>query len=99
MSWFNTLARWIVVSSADPGEISLTIKGVLVGLVPYVIALAGLGHLNFGADQLNTAIDAVATFVQAGLALVSAAMVLVGMARKVWITIKVHQQTTGTAQQ
>jgi hypothetical protein len=98
-NWFNTLVRWIVVSSADPQEISLSIKGVLVGLVPYVIAISGLAHLNVGQDQMTGLIDGVANVIQYALALVSGVMMVWGMARKIWLTIKVHQQTTGTTQQ
>jgi hypothetical protein len=99
MTWFNTLVRWIVVSSNNPQEISLTIKGVLVGLVPYVMVFIGLAHLNVGQDQLTGIIDGGATVLQDVLMLISAAMTFWGMARKVWITIKVHQQTTGTLPQ
>jgi hypothetical protein len=98
MGWFNTLVRWIVVSSANPEEISLTIKGVIVGFVPTAMVLIGLAHLNVGQDQLNAIIDGGATVLQDALMLVSAGMTLWGMARKVWITIKVHQQTTTTQQ-
>lgn len=98
-NWFNTLVRWVVVSSADPKEISLTIKGVLVGLVPYVMVLVGLAHLNVGQDQLTTLIDGIADVIQYLLALISVSMTVVGMARKIWLTIKVHQQATGTTPQ
>src|SRR5690242_12220385 len=97
--WFNILVRWVVVSSANPQEISLTIKGVLVGLVPYGIALIGLTHVSVGADQLNTFIDGIATLVQDLLGIVSVSMAIVGLCRKIWLTIKVHQQTTGTIPQ
>jgi hypothetical protein len=92
MKWFNTLARWIVVSSADPSEVALTIKGVLVGLVPYAISAAGLAHLNVGSDQINAIISGLATVVQDVLAAISAIMMFYGMVRKLWITIHTHQQ-------
>lgn len=85
-----------MVSSADSSEISLTIKGVLVGLVPYAIALLGLTHVDIGPDQLNALIDGLSTIVQDVLTLVSAVVMFIGVARKVWLTIKVHQQVTGT---
>jgi uncharacterized membrane protein (GlpM family) len=99
MSWLNTLARWIVVSSQSPSEISLTIKGVLVGVIPYLMILIGLTHLNVGQDQLSALVDGACTLLQDALMLVSAVMTAYGLARKVWTTIKVHQQVTTTTPQ
>jgi uncharacterized membrane protein (GlpM family) len=96
MTWLNTLVRWIVFSSEDPSEVSLTIKGVLVGVIPYVMILIGLTHINVGQDQLSAIVDGVSTFVQDALMLVSAAITLFGFGRKLWNTIKVHQQATTT---
>lgn len=96
MSWLNTLVRWIVISSQDPSEISLTIKGVLVGVIPYLMILIGLAHLNVGQDQLSTIVDGACTLIQDALMLVSAVMTVYGLVRKVWTTIKVHQQVTST---
>jgi hypothetical protein len=97
MKSLNTLARWIVVSSADPSQVALTIKGGLVFLVPAAMALSGLTHINVGQDQLNMLIDGLASVVQAVLTVVSAVMVFVGMVRKLWITIHTHQAVvTGT---
>jgi hypothetical protein len=91
MKSLNTLARWIVMSSANPSEVALTIKGGLVFLVPATMALAGVTHINVGQDQLNTLIDGFAAIVQTLLTVVSAVMVFVGMVRKLWITIHTHQ--------
>jgi hypothetical protein len=96
MKSLNTLARWIVVSSANPAEISLTIKGVLIGIIPNAMLLVGLAHLNVGQDQLTLLFDAVANLVQAVLTAVASVMTVYGLARKLWNTIKAHQgvQTT-----
>ena len=59
------------MSSADPAEISLSIKGVLVGVVPYLMFAIGLAHLNVGQDQLNAIIDGGVTVLQDALMLVS----------------------------
>jgi uncharacterized membrane protein len=99
MKTLNTLARWIVVSSTDPAEVSLTIKGILVGVVPAVIVLAGLANLNVGSDQLNALIDGFVMLVQALFTVVATCMTLYGMLRKLLNTIKVHQAVTTSTQQ
>ena len=96
MKSLNTLARWIVVSSADPAEISLTIKGVLVGTIPTVMFAVGVAHLGIGQDQLTALFDAVANLVQVLRTGVAAAMTVYGMVRKLWNTIKAHQQVQTT---
>ena len=92
MTYFNTLVRWIVRSSANPQNESLTIKGFLLSLVPFAIAALGLTHVSVGADQLNALIDGVAAVLQAVLTAISAAALFVGLLRKFWLTIKAHQQ-------
>lgn len=88
---FNTIIRWIVLSSQDPAEVSLTIKGALVGLLPVLMIVAGVAHINVGQDTLSTIFDSVAGLVQAGLTIVAAGMTAYGLLRKLWTTIKVHQ--------
>ena len=96
MKSLNTLARWIVVSSADPAEISLTIKGVLLGTIPTIMFAVGLAHLNIGQDQLTALFDAVAALVQTLFTVVAAVLTVYGMVRKLWNTIKAHQQAQTT---
>jgi hypothetical protein len=98
MKSLNTLARWIVVSSKDSSQVSLTIKGVLIGLIPYLMTISGLAHLNIGQDQLTGIFDTFASLVQAGLTLISYVVMFIGLARKLWNTIEVHQQATQPVQ-
>jgi hypothetical protein len=69
---FQKLIGWIVVSSADPDEVSLTVKGALVAVVPTLMAVAGLAHINLGDGSLLTSfVDGLAQLIQAALTLVA----------------------------
>lgn len=75
---------WLVWSSNDPAQLSLTLKAG----VPFVITIAALsGHVIDGmvADQAAAAIaDEVTAVVQ----VVTGAVALFGLARKIWLTWK-----------
>lgn len=76
-----TYPKWLT-SSVDPTALGLTVKGILVGLVPAVLVLAGVSHWNLGADQLNAIVDATVNVVVTASTALSTAMVLVGLIRK-----------------
>ena len=79
--------NWLLVSSNDPQDVSLTVKGALLGAVPAIMYVAGVAHLGLGQDMLTAVFDAAVTFVQTALAAVAAAVTLYGAARKVWLTV------------
>lgn len=62
-------------SSVNPEKLSLTIKGVLLGLVPVILIFAG-GRIN--EIELIALIEAVAMCV-------ASVMVLYGLGRKIWV--------------
>jgi|GEM_PF-2883593 len=94
----DLIARWIVLSSANPSEVSLTIKGALVGALPLIMAGIGLAHLNIGQDAITPIFDTIASIVQGLLTLVSLGVMLYGMLRKVWLSIKgTNQVNAGRA--
>lgn len=77
---------WLVRSSADPEQLSATIKG-LAAFVPAVVVMFTLLHINVGSDLLLAYIDKLAllaTYIAGG---VSAAYAFVGFCRKVYTTI------------
>lgn len=73
MSTFYKLTR----SSTDPKQLSMTVQGVLVGLVPLIITITGLTEA-----QLNEIIEAVVDIVYLTTSLVAAAYTVVGLIRK-----------------
>ena len=64
-------------SSVNPEKLSLTIKGVLLGLVPIILIFAG-GRIN--------KIELVA-FIEAVTAAIASLMFLYGLGRKIWVKL------------
>ena len=82
------LIAWIVVSSADPDEVSLTVKGALVAVIPTLMAVAGIAHINLGDGSLLTSlVDALAELIQVTLTLVATAIAVWGITRKIWYLV------------
>jgi hypothetical protein len=80
----KNLIAWVVTSSADPSEVSLTVKGALIAVIPTLMAVAGVAHINLGDGSLLTSfVDALAQFIQIALTLVATAIAVCGAARKV----------------
>lgn len=63
-------------SSADPNKVSLTVKGIVVGLIPLAVVLLKQLDIEVTADSLLE-------LVELGLAAASAVMVFIGAVRKV----------------
>lgn len=80
------LFQWLITSSADPEKVGLTVKGLLVGIVPALSVLLPIlcSVVMFCVDLslINPAIDAITKIVVAVTTLVSAVMVLWGLVRK-----------------
>lgn len=77
----------IFQSSVDPNELALTIKGLLVGLVPILMLLVGLNHISVGQDQVSGIIDALSNIVIGIGSVVSSVMVAWGLIRKLLVEI------------
>lgn len=71
-------------SSVDPQSLSLTVKGVLVGIVPTVIFLAPILGLDVDAGELNSLVDSVEQFVFWGATGVSVCATFWGILRKIF---------------
>jgi hypothetical protein len=75
-------------SSIDPDKLALTIKGIIVGLIPIIILVAGLFGLSLDMTELNTLADAIQTAILAVSGAISACMVVWGLLRKLQQKIK-----------
>jgi hypothetical protein len=87
----------LLASSVDPEQVSLTIKGVIVVVVPIIgLVLKTLGHqLDDNTLQLFT--DALGNAVVLFGSAVSAAMMVVGLFRKLFVSL-VKTDTQSTSQ-
>jgi hypothetical protein len=81
----NKFLNWIVLSSADSTQAGLTVKGILLSILPVASVLLGLAHIHVG--DLTGVVDSIVSFVQAGLAVVSSIVVVIGLARKIYRSV------------
>jgi len=78
MNYHKTLG-----SSVDAQKLSLTVKGILIGIVPVIIIVTKGFNIDLNNDELKSIIDMiVSSIVQAG-ALVSVITTLYGAIRKI----------------
>lgn len=83
MVWINTLLKSIITSSRNPQAVSLTVRGLLLQLVPLVMITAQLaGWQQVDENTLTDAVEAITLMVAAALQLVSTFMVGWGLLRK-----------------
>lgn len=75
MNILTKVVSWIAVSSKNPNNWSLTLKG----LIPLLVIL-GIGDV----DTANNTVDAIVKVVEIAGTLVTAVMTAWGLARKLW---------------
>ena len=71
----------ILESSKNTGDISLTVKGILVGLAPIAIATMGLLGVDIAQDNYMKVVENIG-------AVISATMILFGVLRKLYFSVK-----------
>lgn len=72
--------QWLVRSSANPENVSMTVKGALIGIIPVILFFAQQLHLSWTSDQLTELIQSITVFL-------SSFLIIVGMARKIIISV------------
>jgi hypothetical protein len=77
-----------VGSSVNPEQLALTVKGLLVGVVPVIILIAKLQGFELGNGDVQVWIDAVGSAIIAVGGAVSTLMTLFGLGRKAYYAIK-----------
>lgn len=71
-----------LASSVDAGKLSLTIRGLLVGLIPTIIFLAKLKGVDLSEESITKVGDVLVQIVEAGTTVVAGSMFLWGVIRK-----------------
>lgn len=79
--------KWLVVSSADPKKVSLTVKAVLTGLIPLAIAVSGVTEIPLDQNSMQAVASTVAQFVETALTLVSITLTAAGLLRKIYLSV------------
>lgn len=81
------MKKWFL-SSTGSGDLSLTIKGLLMSIIPVVVlVLNASGHdISIGEEQIDQ-------FVIAVSGVISGVMFIIGLCRKIYFTIKNFPQS------
>ena len=77
---------WFIKSSANSEQLSLTVKGFLVGAIPTLVVVANLFGITLIPNDLNGLSEAVINLGGAVLLVVSSATTVYGFARKIYLT-------------
>ena len=79
--------NWLSYSSENANRWSLTIKGLAVTVVPIVIALANLTHVQVDNTQVTALFDGIAAVVSSLGLFIGSVIAVIGFARKIISTI------------
>lgn len=77
----NNFFRWLVVSSANPENVSMTLKGILLQYVGVLFAVLMYFKVPFSQEVIYQFIGYFCAFIGAGLG-------IFGLARKMYFEIK-----------
>ena len=73
--------QWFLYSSANPEKIALTVKGVLVGVLPVLMLVT-----NLDGESANSFVNAIQNVVFYTLSAVSSIGVAYGFLRKIYLS-------------
>lgn len=79
----KNIIDWFVKSSADPTRLSLTVKGILIGVIPVVLMVAPILGLNLEEGSLKDLVNAIDQAFIALFGLAAAITTLYGLSRKI----------------
>lgn len=78
---------WLVYSSTNANQYALSIKGIGVAVIPTLIAVLGLAHVQADQSTIQQLFEAAAMIVQYFLGFIAAIMTVVGIIRKLVSTL------------
>lgn len=77
----NRFLNWLVASSANPEQFSLTLKGILIANIGVIMFIIHQANLSYTVDQITVVIS---TFT----ALVGGILTVIGLLRKMYLSLK-----------
>lgn len=80
---FKNFINWLIVSSENPSQLALTVKGAIIFAIPTIVGFFGLFHLELGGGDLTNLANSIGVIVESALTLVGAAIFVYGLARKI----------------
>lgn len=83
----NKYIDWLTISSKNPDKIALTIKGLLIGVLPVLLILTKMLGLQIGEDATREVIDGIGLIITYGFGIISGMMTIYGLVRKIYRTL------------
>lgn len=87
MQTIKKIWKWVVLSSADANKLSLTVKGVLMSILPVLLYLMPIFNIQTSHDTLATVINDIGTFIVVFGGAISAGVTAYGLLRKIGTTL------------
>jgi len=75
-------------SSVDPEKLALTVKGILTGIIPVLIAVTGAFGVHLNLGDLSSLVDSIGDAIIALGVAISAVMTVWGLLLKIVISLK-----------
>lgn len=76
----SSFISWLIISSANPESVGMTVRGILVVLVPLIASWFGLGQ-----DESNALVEAIVQLIVSAMTLIGVAMTVFGLLRKLYL--------------
>lgn len=80
--------NWLIYSSTNADALSLTVRGFLMGVIPYLMIATKFSGIEVEQSALNDAVNAVVEIIKYLGAGVSAVVFIIGLVRKVFYTFQ-----------
>lgn len=77
----NKLVEWIVRSSENPNKASMTIKGILIANIAFIMLIMKLAHVSISETEVYAIIGDVSL-------LLGSILTVFGLSRKIAITLR-----------
>jgi hypothetical protein len=78
----------VLSSSVDPQSLSMTVKGVLLGIMPVIIMILNLRGIEMDNETVDLIVDTIVNIVFFGGSIVASVMALWGAVRKIYQSYK-----------
>lgn len=77
----------ILSSSVDPQKLALTVRGIMIAVIPTGLLVSRMFGVELGEGDLNSLVSGVETFIIAVGGVIAAALTLWGVVRKIMVAI------------
>lgn len=90
----KTFLKWLFQSSENPSQIALTLKGVIVAAIPWIVTVAGFFHVQVASTDIASIGNSIVILVQASLTAIGAGIAIYGFVRKLINTFAIPWPTS-----